>query len=325
MDDWPAGVIHALQLDGTGGAREVPWREVLDWRPGGGCLWVHFRLDEPSTRAYLEAHSGLNDIAIDGLLMEETRPRVLTRASNLLLTVRGINLNPGESPEDMVSLRLWSDGERVITVRRRRLQSTEDMLDGLRAGDGPESAPALLVAWLDRLVQRMSDSIEGFEDAVLGLEEDLLLNDTSSLRSTLASLRKRTIAIRRYLAPQREALARLATEPLPWIGELDRLRLREIADRQVRLVEAIDEVRERAAIAHDELAARLSEQLNARMYLLSLVAALFLPLGFFTGLMGINVGGMPGVDSDSAFWLVAGGCVVAAGGVLLAFRLRRWL
>jgi len=248
MDDWPAGVIHALQLDGTGGAREARWDEALGWRPGVGCLWVHLHLDEPSTRAYLEAHSGLNDIAIDGLLMEETRPRVLTRANNLLLTVRGINLNPGEDPEDMVSL-----------------------------------------------------------------------------RQALASLRKRTIAIRRYLAPQREALARLATEPVPWVGELDRLRLREIADRQVRLVEAIDEVRERAAVAHDELAARLSEQLNARMYLLSLVAALFLPLGFFTGLMGINVGGMPGVESESAFWVVAGGCAVAAVLVLGAFRLRRWL
>jgi zinc transporter len=61
------------------------------------------------------------------------------------------------------------------------------------------------------------------------------------------------------------------------------------------------------------------------MYLLSLVAALFLPLGFFTGLMGINVGGMPGVENESAFWVVAGGCFVAAVLVLVAFRLRRWL
>ncbi|KGE03031.1 zinc transporter ZntB [Pseudohaliea rubra] len=325
MDDWPAGVIHALQLDGTGGAGAVSWDEVLAWRPGEGCLWVHLHLDEPEARAWLEEASGLNDIAVDGLLMEETRPRVLTRGSNLLLTLRGINLNPGEDPEDMVSLRLWSDGERIISVRRRRLQSTEDLLALLQRGDGPVSAVELLVAWLDRLVDRMGDSIEGFEDAALALEEDLIANETGQLRGAVALLRKRTISVRRYLAPQREALARLTAEPLTWIGELDRLRLREIADRQVRLVEAIDELRERAAVAHDELAARLSEQLNARMYLLSLVAALFLPLGFFTGLMGINVGGMPGVDSDIAFWFVAGGCAVAAALVLLAFRLRRWL
>ncbi|HKK22596.1 MAG TPA: zinc transporter ZntB, partial [Pseudohaliea sp.] len=311
--------------DGAGGARQLPWREVLDWRPDAGCLWVHLHLDQPGARAWLEEASGLNDIAVDGLLMEETRPRVLTRGSNLLLTLRGINLNPGEDPEDMVSLRLWSDGARVISVRRRRLQSTEDVLAMLQRNEGPASAVALLIAWLDRLVERMGDSIEGFEDAALALEEDLIANETGQLRGTVALLRKRTIAIRRYLAPQREALARLTAEPLTWIGEMDRLRLREIADRQVRLVEAIDELRERAAVAHDELAARLSEELNARMYLLSLVAALFLPLGFFTGLMGINVGGMPGVESEGAFWIVAGGCVVAAVLTLLAFRLRRWL
>lgn len=145
------------------------------------------------------------------------------------------------------------------------------------------------------------------------------------LRHDLAYLRKQTITVRRYLAPQREAFNRLTAETLGWIGDLDRLRLREITDRQIRHIEDIDAVRERTAVAQDEMVGRISEQMNERMYVLSLVAAIFLPLGFFTGLMGINVGGMPGVDDTVAFWVVVLMCVGAAGLLLAWFRLRRWL
>ena len=61
------------------------------------------------------------------------------------------------------------------------------------------------------------------------------------------------------------------------------------------------------------------------MYFLTLVAAVFLPLGLITGLLGINVGGMPGADSAEAFWIVTAGLVVVAGILVGLFRWLRWL
>jgi len=84
-------------------------------------------------------------------------------------------------------------------------------------------------------------------------------------------------------------------------------------------------VRERAALAQEELQGLVSEQINERMYVLSLVAAIFLPLGFFTGLMGINVGGMPGVESSDAFWVVVALCVVVMLVLAVVFRYKKWL
>jgi len=40
------------------------------------------------------------------------------------------------------------------------------------------------------------------------------------------------------------------------------------------------------------------------------VAAIFLPLGLLTGLLGINVGGIPGAETGSAFWIVSGGLLL---------------
>ena len=145
------------------------------------------------------------------------------------------------------------------------------------------------------------------------------------LRYQLAYLRKQALGIRRFLAPQREALNRLVSERLSWMDELNLLRLREVNDRLIRYIEDLDEMRERASIAQDEMLSTISEQMNERSYVLTIVAALFLPLGFFTGLMGINVGGMPGIEEEAAFWIVTGLCLVIVAMLGVVFRLKKWL
>jgi zinc transporter len=57
---------------------------------------------------------------------------------------------------------------------------------------------------------------------------------------------------------------------------------------------------------HDQLVERRAEDMNRSMLILAVVAAIFLPLGLLTGLLGINVGGIPGTETSWAFWAVCG-------------------
>jgi len=321
----PKGLCHAWLLDGAGGGTQLDWDRAEAWLPEQGCLWLHLEFEDPEVDKWLRDYSGLNEIAINALLSDETRPRTQNLRDELLLALRGVNLNPGSDPEDMVSIRLWTDGRRVISTRRRPLLSTQDVLQRIEAGNGAVDAADLIADLIERIVMRMSDTVENLEDEVMGLEERVLVSTPAALRYELALLRKQTIAIRRYLAPQREALNRLVMEKFSWMGEINSLHIREINDRLIRHIEDIDAVRERAALAQEELLSRISEQINERMYVLSIVAAVFLPLGFFTGLMGINVGGMPGVEDGNAFWWVVAACVgvmLVLGGI---FRWKKWL
>jgi len=101
--------------------------------------------------------------------------------------------------------------------------------------------------------------------------------------------------------------------------------LREVADRVTRMTEDIDAVRERAMVLQDQLTDQRAEEMNRNMMVLSVVAAIFLPLGFLTGLFGINVGGMPGVESPVAFWFVVAACGVIGIVLLALFRMKKWL
>ncbi len=293
-------LIHALVIDESGEPRAIDWSDVRTWESEQGLLWLHLDARAEQTRQWMSGEGRLPIIVPPALLAEETRPRTSAVGDGALVVLRGVNLNPGADPEDMVSIRLWVEARRVISTRLRRLLSVEDVVASL-ASQPLTGTGDLVVRLAGRLVDRMSDVIDGMEERVADLEHALLGEPDQSLRSSLTDLRREAIALRRYLAPQREALGRLQGEQLSWLTELDRLRLREVNDRLIRYVEDLDAVRERAAVAQEELISQLSNQINRRMYVLSVVAAVFLPLGFLTGLLGVNVGGIPGADSPFGF------------------------
>ena len=91
-----------------------------------------------------------------------------------------------------------------------------------------------------------------------------------------------------------------------------------------RYVEDLDAIRERSQIVKDELANILADKLNKNMYVLSVIAAIFLPLGFLTGLLGINLGGMPGAENPDAFWVFSGLLVAVVSLQIWIFKKLDW-
>lgn len=319
------GFLHACLLDGQGGGRDLTWPEVENWNTSMGRLWLHFDYTDACAQDWIRHQSGLEPIISQALLTEETRPRVAAIDDGLLIALRGVNLNPGSEPEDMVSIRIWADKDWVISTRKRKLLSTQDLLAKLKRGSGPKDTAELIVQLADSIVWRMSDTVDVLEDKMAELEDGSLSEDRSTLRFELATLRRQTISLRRYLSPQREALGRLLIEKVSWLDRDNQMKIREVSDRLIRHLEDIDSVRERAGVTHEELLSRISEQLNERMYVLSILSAIFLPLGFFTGLLGINVGGIPGADNTNAFMIFVGILIIIVLFQVWLFKRKKWL
>jgi zinc transporter len=319
------GLICAYLLDGAGGGKALGWEEVKAWAPEQGLLWVHLDYSEPDSQDWVADGSGIDAVTAEALLAEETRPRSEVSPDGVLVFLRGVNLNPGADPEDMVSVRLWLQERRVISLRRRRLLSVDDVRRTLEKGAGPRTAGELLVHIADRMVARVADVIDGIDDSVDELEDQVLTAESHGLRTQLSNVRRDAIALRRYLAPQREAMQRLTLERVPWLSDLDRVRLREQTDRVMRYVEDLDAARDRAGVTQEELAGKLSEQLNSRMYVLSVIAGIFLPISFVTGLLGVNVGGIPGTEDPWAFSILTLVLAVTTALQVVLFKRRRWL
>jgi zinc transporter len=113
-------------------------------------------------------------------------------------------------------------------------------------------------------------------------------------------------------------------EQTSWLRVDDKAYLREVSDRTTRFVEDLDAARERAGVVQDELNSRISDQMNRTMYLLTVVAAVLLPPSLLTGLLGVNVGGMPGAENPLSFAIVVA-LIIALGVIEVAvLRHLKW-
>ncbi|MDH3661939.1 MAG: zinc transporter ZntB, partial [Alphaproteobacteria bacterium] len=136
------GLIYACILDGDGGGRGIDWSDIRAWDASDGILWVH--LDRTGTEAqrWLIENSGIDPTIREALLQHDVRPRVLPVDDALLVILRGVNLNPGANPEDMVGVRSMIEPRRIITMRHHRVMAINDIRDAVADGKGPKGPSA---------------------------------------------------------------------------------------------------------------------------------------------------------------------------------------
>jgi zinc transporter len=290
-------------------------------------IWLHLNRSAPQAHAWLRKRSGLDKIVIEALLTEDTRPRALRVGKGFLINLRGFNLNPGDALDDLISVRLWAEPDRLITLRSRPLQASVDVRQLVEGGGAPNSTGGLVALIANALTARMEPEIAEFEEQADGFEDQLLDPGTKLPRSALARFRRRVLSVRRYILPQRDALAQLVREGTlaGLFSEHDLLRLRECTDRVTRLSEDLDIIRERTAVLQEQILEERAEETNKRLFLLSLISAIFMPVSFVAGLFGVNIGGMPGLASPWAFTILCLSLAVLTGLLLLVFRWRRWI
>ena len=317
--------VIAFLLDKKGGAIELSYEELNHVDKNGKILWVHFDYSSPEAVDWITNKSEIDSIAIDALLTEETRPRTTLLNDSILIALRGVNLNPNSKPEDMVSIRLYISTHLIISTRKRDILSVTEIIDILKKGIGPKSSSEFLTELIYRVTDRMEDVINQIEDRTNALEENLIDSTDLKFRNEILSVRREIIILRRYLFPQKEALNKLYNDKITWINEYERIEIRETNDQLMRHIEELDTIRDKISLIQEELANSLSDQVNKKMYILSIISAIFLPLTFLTGLLGINIGGIPGAQNDNAFYIFSIILVMVTSVQFYIFKKKKWL
>lgn len=323
QQDAARALVHAFVLDGLGGARSLELEQLDELQlTEQESLWLHWDRGHPQTRLWLREHSGLSEFSCDLLLEENTRPRLLGLPDQeFLLFLRGVNLNPGAEPEDMVSVRIFAGSRRVISLRQRPLRATEELIALLEQGHGPRNGSELVQELAYYLTEKVESLIDGLSDLLDG-QEDSLDTDARFMpdHGQVLQARRRAAGLRRFLAPQREIFAQLVHN-----GFGDSIQWNELNNRLMRYLEELEMIRERVGLVLEAEHRRMNEKMNRAIYLLGVTTVFFLPMSFLTGLLGINVGGIPGAESQHGFLLI---CSILAGiGALQwwLFRRLRWL
>jgi zinc transporter len=291
---------------------------------GPGFVWLHVNSLEDVDVAALVGQGEVPDVASSALVATETRPRCDRIGDGALINLRGRGKAPEDSGDELVSVRMWVRRGKVNSVSRYPLEATESVVAAMEAGKIHD--PGDLVAAFAREISiELDPEVAQLGDQLDDCESELEDRQIYRMRSAIARIRAEAITFRRFVAPDRDALTTLASLDFDWLAEDDRLHIREAADRFARMAEELEAVRERAALLHEQLTDMRAEQVDQRSLYISIVAFIFLPLTFITGLLGMNVEGIPYAHSPWSFWGVVIFCAAVGIAVLGWFVGRHWL
>ncbi len=286
------------------------------------------RCDElTSTEAH--ALSEITGEQVTRTLMDmKPRPMCHATDTDILLVLRGVNLNPNSDPEDMIAVRAWISDDKIVVSQRRPVVSVDAVQGRLNTIKTPVEA---MLSITDEMFDRIERYIFELDEAVDAAEDKALADPNKKQRLEILEFRRSVIALRRYLLPQRESMMTLSRSKSKLLNQDDIQIITDQYFRSARITDQLDALRERLSLIQEEITAIISDQINQNMYVLSIISLIFLPLGFLTGLFGINVGGMPAVAGGGspyepyAFWFVVAGCVITAVTIAVVMRIKKWI
>lgn len=290
----------------------------------GDLVWIHLHGDGRGVAHVLRDSAGLPDYVIEPLTAIETRPRCDAIEHGAFVNLRGLSEDDLTSSDPLASVRLYASAGRVHSVTRRTLTALTPVRERVEA-KAVRDPGDLIVAFATAITEELDPLIADLGDTLDECEEELDADRVFDLRRTVNQVRVRAIGYRRFLVPQRSALEKLGNLPGDWLGPDDRLHIAAAADRAARMAEEVDSIRERAALVHETLSDMRAEQLDQRSLQIAIVAMVFLPLTFITGLLGMNVEGIPFAREPWAFAGVVGLCVGLAIAITGWFVHRHWL
>lgn len=285
--------------------------------------WLHLDGREDGDKTWLAGQRDLPETVRGALLARETRPRTEFIGDGALVNLRGLGETPEDDPDPLTSIRFWASDGCIVSVSYRTSASLAPVV--ARFIDGKITTPGDLLAEFARdMSVKLDPKVAELGDTIDFCEARLDVKRAHAVRRRVSTARSNAIAYRRFIVPQLLAIEALASTSVEWIESDERQHLREAQDRFARMAEELEAVRERSALISEELTDLRAEQMDRRALLLSIVALVFLPLTFVTGLFGMNTR-VPWEQEIDGFWIVLGACGLIAVVLTGWFARRHWL
>ena len=305
----------------AGKAERLDIEQALD--TPGDLVWVHLTTNNEHAQQWLTETAKAPDYVVDALTTTESRPRCDALGDGAFLNLRGRSNEEMTMSDPLASLRIWATAGRVISVARRSVTAIDDVVKLVEGGMIRDPGD-LIAEFASAITEELDPEVGELGDSLDDCEAGLTADKVFELRRGVTKVRVAAIGYRRFLQPQRAALEKLASLPVDWLHDDDRLHLNSAADRAARMAEELEAIRERSALMHEALTDLRAEQIDQRGLLISIIAMIFLPLTFLTGLYGMNVEGLPFAKEPWAFDMVGGICIAIALGILAYFSWHRW-
>lgn len=296
--------------------------------------WIHVQGDaEAETMRQLGAVFGLHPLALEDVINSGQRPKVEEYGEQLFTVLAHPVRNPDFAGVDIVQLSFFVGRNFVISFHPGDADPFEPIRRRLRNDAGHirrRGADYLLYALLDLVVDEGFPVLEQLGDDIEQIEEQLLDRPTRNTLLQLHRLKRTMLIMRRMLWPQREVLNKLLRNETGIVTDGNHVYYRDCYDHTIQIMDLIETYRDVITGLVDIYLSSVSYRLNETMRVLTVIATIFIPLTFITGVYGMNFdsGASPWAMPELRWyygyplvWLVVVGIT---SGMLIFFRRKHW-
>lgn len=268
----------------------------------GGFVWLHLTLTHAGALPWLQRHAALAENFVEAQQAGSRSSRIERVNDELFAVLNDVTFDFAFDVGDVATLWMQVSERLVISVRRAPLRSVDRLRMAVKRGERLRSSVALLdhllrdqADELQRIVRQATERVDDIEDA-------LLAGRAAGHGTEVAALRRLMVRLQRLLAPEPSALLRMISNPPTWVTDQDRQQLQQASEEFALVLRDIQALQERIRAVQDEMAAHVAQENNRTLYVLTMVTVLALPINLVSGLFGMNVGGLPLLDSPHGFW-----------------------
>lgn len=333
-EDARATKITALSWDGAGLEESGPKdaEAFARLRAEGRTVWVDVQglADLETVRAVGEAF-GLHSLVVSDVIHTHQRPKTELYDEYLVVVLR--MPRDGAPHFEHEQLMLVVGEGFVLSFQEWPGDCFEPVRTRLRAGKGrirTGGADYLAYALIDAVIDSYFPVLERAGERTEDIEDRVVVSPTPELVGDIHVLKRELLDLRRAIWPMREVIGALLRDDVPVIQRDTRVYLRDCGDHAFQLLDMLELYREIAAGLIDLHLSSLSNRLNEVMKVLTVIATIFMPLTFVTGLYGMNFDraspfNMPELGWRFGYPFALGLMAASAVAMLIWFRRRGWL
>ncbi|MEW5702528.1 MAG: magnesium/cobalt transporter CorA [Candidatus Zixiibacteriota bacterium] len=290
-------------------------------------FWVDFSNPTDAESYVLTADFGFHPLAIEDVIAELPGPKVDDYGQYLFVVFKIAdypNVADGLATRE-VDIFLLRSG--VVTIHYDPIRPLEAVARRCQNDDRLMSRGAdfLFHAVLDHLVDHYDSTLERMEDEVDLAEDEVFAAPGRDVTKHIFSLKRDLAHLKRIATPQREILNRFARDQFPLIGAQARLYFRDAFDHMQRVNDLADSLRDTLNSVLEVHFSAVQKNTNDTIKILTIIATVFLPMYFLTGVYGMNFVHFPEIKWRHGYLFFWGLCAVLVTGMLWLFRRRKWL
>jgi magnesium transporter len=291
--------------------------------------WINVAgLHETGTIDAIGQTFGIHPLLLEDILNTDRWPKIEQYDNYLYMILKLIHWrgDRGEIESEQISIVLG--GRFVITFQEQEEDIFDPLRQRIRSGKGRirQFGPDYLAySLLDLVVDHYFLILENLGEQIELIEDALVTNPTKATLHQMQVVKRELLFLRRSVWPLREVIGGLQRGESTMFQEATIIYLRDVYEHTIQVIDTVETHRDIVSGLLDIYLSGLSYKMNEVMRVLTVIATIFIPLTFITGLYGMNFQHMPELHYRWAYPLVLLLMLFLSGLMLAYFRRRGWL